>query len=312
MKLSTSTGDFSCYFDSVSDKVKQYKGLPFKYINLEQTGNIPLLLNGDDYAVDALIDKLKEAAEYAGISYVLSHAPNLDAYSELNDEHYWSVINAIIRSMHVCRSLGIDRIVVHASSNKDFDYKTFYNLNKKFYGDLIPTMEKLNITAMVENMHVRPCVEFSTGAEMREFLDEMNHPLLGACWDTAHCNLNPTAREIGQYNNIIALGKYLKALHISDNLERGHQHSWPFAGNINFDEVMQGLIDVDYDGYFNFEASYTLLHQNNPPRSRKPFEHNGETITKLINPSVELKKKAVELLYEVGKHILTTYDCFEE
>ena len=173
-------------------------------------------------------------------------------------------------------------------------------------------MEKYNVTVMIENMHVRPCVEFSTGAEMAEFLEEMNHPLLAACWDTAHCNLNPTAREIGQYNNIIALGKYLKGLHIADNLERGHQHSWPFAGNINFDEVMQGLIDVNYDGYFNFEASYTLLHRGNSGGKRREFIHNGQIVDKLYNPTIELKKKAIELLYDIGKHILTTYDCFEE
>ena len=51
----------------------------------------------------------------------------------------------------------------------------------------------------------------------------------------------------------------------------------------------QGLLDVQYDGYFTFEASYTLL-----------------------SPSLELKKQAVDLLYEVGKYILETYQCFEE
>lgn len=74
---------------------------------------------------------------------------------------------------------------------------------------------------------------------------------------------------------------------------------------------MQGLIDVNYDGYFTFEASYTLLHQNNIPYHRKPWEHNGKIITTLQSPSLELKKKAVDLLYETGKYILETYHCFE-
>ena len=39
-----------------------------------------------------------------------------------------------------------------------------------------------------------------------------------------------------------------------------HHHSWPFAGIINFDEVMIALKEVGYRGYFNFEASYTLHH----------------------------------------------------
>jgi hypothetical protein len=74
---------------------------------------------------------------------------------------------------------------------------------------------------------------------------------------------------------------------------------------------MQGLLDVNYDGYCTFEASYTLLHHNNPPHGRGAWNHNGETVRKLLDPSIELKKKAVDLLYETGKYILETYECYE-
>lgn len=75
---------------------------------------------------------------------------------------------------------------------------------------------------------------------------------------------------------------------------------------------MQGLIDVNYDGCFTFEASYALLHQMNLPYRRKAFEYNGNTVTKLSSPSIELKKQAVSLLYETGKYILESYNCFED
>ena len=90
-----------------------------------------------------------------------------------------------------------------------------------------------------------------------------------------------------------------------------HHHSWPFAGIINFDEIMQALIDVNYDGYFNFETSYTLLHHNNIPYHRKPWEYQGEPRTTLLDPSLELKQKAVDLLYDIGKYILESYNCFD-
>ena len=47
------------------------------------------------------------------------------------------------------------------------------------------------------------------------------------------------------------IGDKLKGLHISDNFGDSHHHSWPFAGIINFDSVMQGLVDVNYDGIIN-------------------------------------------------------------
>ena len=171
--------------------------------------------------------------------------------------------------------------------------------------------EKYNITVMIENWDYTE-THISTGRQMRDFLDYMNHPLLAACWDTAHGNIEPIARAVGQYDNITALGGYLKGLHISDNFGDTHHHTWPFAGVINFDSVMQALIDVKYDGYFNFEASYTLLHLNNVPVPRNPWVYKGETVTKLLSPSVELKKKAVDLLYDTGKYLLETYNCFEE
>ena len=153
---------------------------------------------------------------------------------------------------------------------------------------------------------------FSTGKQLREFIDYVDHPLLAACWDTAHGNIAKTARELGQYENIVAIGDRVKGMHISDNFGDTHHHTWPFAGVINFDSVVQGLLDVNYDGFFTFEASYTLRHQMNMPCRRKEWEHNGETVTRLLNPSMDLKKKAVSLLYDTGKYILETYDCFEE
>ena len=148
--------------------------------------------------------------------------------------------------------------------------------------------------------------------DMRELIDKVGHPLFAACWDTAHGNIAKEARAIGQYENIMALGDKLKGLHISDNFGDTHHHTWPFAGIINFDEVMQALVDINYDGYFNFEASYTLIRQENLPYRRKAWEHDGKTVTTLLNPSVTLKQRAVDLLFDVGQHILEAYGCFEE
>lgn len=321
MKLVTSTGDFSYYVDTVAEKVRCLKGTKFKYINLEQTGNIPELMSDYDSDYLRLADDFGNAAAYAGVKYVVSHAPCHhfiipEAYGNKDDETYRRQIRAIRRSIEICHILGIPRIVVHACVDRnfprsEFSQKDFYTYNEAFYREFYDLMEKYNITVMTENWD-NSRTHFSTGRQIRAFLDYMNHPLLGACWDTAHGNIDLAAREIGQYRNIVDIGDKLFGLHISDNFGDTHHHTWPFAGIINFDSVMQGLIDVSYNGFFTFEASYTLLHEENLPYSRAPFEYNGDTITKLLRPSIELKRKAVDLLYETGKYILTQYDLFEE
>lgn len=318
MKLCTSTGDFGWYVEnnSITEKIKCFKGSKFKYINLSQTGVVPEFFSENDDDWKRLANDWGNAAAEAGVTFVVSHAPLmhfpiLNALKDHEDDEYQKSIRAVRRSIEICHILGIKRIVVHACVSLDFTVEDLYRYNTMFYGDLLDLAEKYNIIIMIENWD-NHATHFSTGKQLRDFVDHMGHPLFGICWDTAHGNIDKVARELGQYENITAIGNKLKGLHISDNFGDCHHHSWPFAGIINFDSVMQGLLDVGYDGYFTFEASYTLLHQHNLPRHREVWQHNGETVTKLASPSLALKEKAVDLLYEVGKHILTTYDCFEK
>ncbi len=265
MKLATSTGDFKFYVPTIAEAVRSFKGLPFKYLNLEQTWTLPEFLSENDDGYKRLADDWGEAAVFAGVKYAASHAPSLypprlEALENPNDEVYRSKVRAIRRSIEICHILGIERIVVHSCCSPDFSVEQLYRYNSMFYRDLLDLAEKHNVMIMTENWDSDQ-YKFSTGKEMRDFIDYMDHQLLAACWDTAHGNIDPKARDIGHYDNLIALGDKLKGLHISDNFGDCHHHTWPFAGIINFDSVMQALLDVKYDGYFTFEASYTLLHQ---------------------------------------------------
>ena len=316
MKLSSSTGDFGPYVDTLPQEVACFKGTKFKYLNIELSGSNPEFLSDNDDDWKRLAEVCKSAAEDAGIKYVLSHAPCFHkpifaAMTDRSDETYRRNVCAIRRSMEVSNALGVKRTVIHACPDDSFSVDELYSYNKMFYSEFFDLAEKYGMTILTENWD-NDATKFSTGKQMREFIDSVDHPLLAACWDTAHGNLAKEARAIGQYENIVALGDKLKGLHISDNFGDVHHHSWPFAGIISFDQVMQGLTDIGYDGYFNFEASYTLLHHTNLPYHRKPWIYKGEKKMTLLDPSVELKQKAVDLLYETGRYILDTYDCFEE
>ena len=316
MKLSSSTGDFSHYVTTVPEKVMCFKDTRFRYVNLEQTGSSPAFFSESEDDWKYFAQECAEAADIAGVRYVISHAPCLHnaipaALKNPDDETYRRNVRAIRRSIEVCHALNIPRIVIHACPDKSFTRDTFYCYNAMFYREFLDLAEKYGITILTENWD-HDSTLFSTGRQLCDFVDFVNHPLLAICWDTAHGNLAQSAREIGQYQNILAIGDKLKGLHVSDNFGDCHHHSWPFAGIINFDEIMQGLLDVHYDGYFNFEASYTLLHHNNAPYHRQPFVHQGKTVTTLLDPSLALKKKAVDLLYDVGQYILQSYHCFEE
>ena len=310
MKLSTSTGDFTGYVGSIAEEIACFGRTKFKYLNLEQSGDAYTTEDGEEWKRKA--DEWGEAAAKAGVTFVVSHSPCVNAFGTLDEAQYNAAVRAIRRSLEVCNVLGIKRTVVHASRNVSFTCQDFFRQNKRFYSDLFDLMEKYDITVMTENMDGSPWYPLSTGKEMREFIEYVDHPLMAGCWDTAHGNNDPKVKYWGQYQCIVDLGDKLKGVHIADNMGDGfHLHSWPLAGTVNFDSVLQGLLDVDYDGFFNFEASYSLLHTCNYPCRRKAWEHDGETVSKLLNPSLKLKSAAVDLLYDIGEYMLESYGCFE-
>ena len=311
MKLVSSTGDFTHYVDSIEQEIREFQDSKFRYVNLEQV-DASFEQDGEEWR--RKVDAWGQAAADAGVTFLASHSPCVNAFAmPCDEETYQNAVRAIRRSIEACHILGIPATVVHACSNVNMSYMDFYRENKRFYADLFDLMEKYNVKVLTENMHEFAYFHLSTGKEMREFIDYVDHPLFGACWDTAHGNLNRKCRDQGQYQCITDIGDKLWGLHISDNFGDGpHHHTWPFAGIINFDSVMQGLVDVGYQGPFTFEASYTLLHAKNLPYKRQPWAHNGETVTKLLSPPLALKKQAMDLLYDTGKYILETYNCFEE
>lgn len=308
MKLATSTGDFIRYSYSIAEAVRSFADTKFRYLNLE-------LDNGceeTDMEPEKAAALLQQAAEEAGITYSTAHAPCLDAFDGDRD-HYDHCIRSIRNAIGISGRLGIKGIVVHASGSTAFTRDEYFRRNMAFYSEFFDLMEKYGITVMTENMANSSVSWLSAGKDVRELADYVDHPLFGVCWDTAHANLNAAARPIGQYDNILAVGDKLKGLHIADNFGDGpHHHTFPFAGIINFDSVMQALLDVDYGGYFTFEASYTLLHHTNLPYHRQSWEHDGQTVSRLLDPPITLKQEAVDLMYDIGAYILKTYDCFEE
>jgi hypothetical protein len=48
------------------------------------------------------------------------------------------------------------------------------------------------------------------------------------------------------------------------------------------------------------------------PNFRREWQFRSEKVTRLKDVPAPLKRQAVALLYQIGKHMLTEYGCFEE
>ena len=252
-----------------------------------------------DLAWKKQIEEARAAAEECGFQFVQAHAPGYNP--GFDDSNYDQCIRAMQRSVEACEMLGISRTVMHTCFSEKFKYPAdrngYFEYNRKFVGDVLKTAEKFGITICIENTSNGNAGELyfpRTGAEMNDFIAYMDHPLLGACWDTGHAVMD--LRD--QYMELKELGKNLKAIHVHDNGVHSDQHLAPYCGKLQLDSVVKGLIDIDYDGNFTFESDMFMNHRNGDgPLRQLPLE---------------LRKDALSLLYKIAKFALKTYNIKAE
>lgn len=271
--------------------------------------NITLSYLGDDF--EARAHALKNNLALCGMTAPQAHAPIVNPFDP-QEVDYMTIFE---RALRFCEIAGIPMVVIHAGAVKDNTREEYFENNVSFYRSLIPAAEKTGIGVLIENIgHAGDSNFLRTGTDLREMIDRVDHPLFTACWDTGHGNL--TKQNL--YDTIKTLGDKLSALHVHDNVgyfepsyrhHRIDMHTTPFAtqyASVNYDALIQGLIDIGYKGTFNFEV-LTMTRAIRPS-----FTYNGEVVRTLEQPPIFLWKQANTLLYNTGKYMLECYGIFEE
>lgn len=311
MKLCTTTGDLLYYSDSPAQAVRAFEGTGFRHLDFSfwrmAWGEKVIL--ADDW-----MEPVKAAAKEAeklGFDFVQAHSPGNNPFEPGDFEE---VVLANTRSIEACGYLGINKIVVHSGTVRELlypnDREEYFKKSRSFYERLYPAMEKYNVKVLIENGCTRDGYSYfpTNGEEMASFIDYCGHPLLGACWDTGHGNV---IKEC-PYDDLMTLGDRLEALHVQDNFGHHDDHLAPYMGTLDIDSVMNALLDgsfVKRGCYFTFECD-NIISRNaacSEDRRRDPrFKQVAN------EPTLELKRAAVAFIYQIGKAILSAYDCFEE
>ena len=308
MKLSFA--DFPLdYFPDISGDLPARLGYirecGFKIIDFNVTADYL----GDDYKSRAAY--VRACLAEKGMEAHQAHAPIVNPFGE-NSGDYMTVYT---RALEFCAVAGIPQMVIHAGAVKGNTREEYFARNLEFYRSLAPWAEKTGVLILVENIgHANDDNFLRVGEDVAEMLELIDSPHFAACWDTGHGNLN----KQDLYRTVTLLGKRLKALHVHDNCAyfepsyRHHRidmHTTPFAtqyASVNYDALLQGLIDIGYEGTFNFEV-LTMTRAIRPA-----FTYGGEVVKKLEQPPLSLWVKANALLYETGKYMLEAYGLFEE
>ncbi len=111
------------------------------------------------------------------------------------------------------------------------------------------------------------CYMYNTMADLSTLVTAVDHPNLGAMYDTHHANLE----EKSQADAIRLIAPQLKHFHVSEN-DRGA----PGSGQVHWEEVFGTLREIDYQGWVTIEAFCTaqpdFANAINVWRDFSPFE----------------------------------------
>ena len=307
MRLATTIGEFYPYVGTPAAAVRQYEGTGFRCLDYSfWDDNEPgAPMQGDDWR--KIVEAAGEEAARLGFTFVQAHSPNYNPMDPRTDHERGMLTTR--RAIEACAMLGIPNIVVHPGCAADCRYpqgrEEYFRVNKAFYESLFPVMEKTGVNVLIENSaHVNMGGNyfFYDGEDMKNFLAFAGHPLLHACWDTGHANIEGHQRE-----DILALGDDLRAVHINDNRGERDEHVLPFVGAASFDEVLCALIEIGFSGPFTLECNNTLVLPHGWPFGRGEYAESK----KLLTPPVFAYDALEKLLFDLGKYMLTSYGVYD-
>ena len=302
MKIATSTGDFGHYCKTDEERIRQLHQAGFKYIDLSMYRFTPDCAYMQD-GWEKETKKIKNLADELGMQFVQAHSQGGNPFNHWETDF---IVAATLRSIEICAKLGIKNTVVHAGIKLGITKEEWFKLNKEFYNKLLPTAEKYGVNVLCENstsVNVEGYYYANSGKDMREFIEYVNHPNFHVCWDTGHANC-----EGSQYEEIMALGEHLYAIHYNDNHGNADEHILPYFGTLNHDEVINALLDVGYKGYFTLECDSSLRQPKCWLGDRRAFERDKRALV----PPYFMQQDIEKLLYKTAKYLLEQYGLFEE
>lgn len=306
MKIATTTGDFVFFCPSDEERIRELHRAGFRYIDLNMYAFKPDSPYMGEGWREAVL-RLRECAEGLGMKFVQAHSQGGNPLSD-DPNHVDFLLRATLRSIEICEMLGIKNTVVHNGFQKGISKEEWFLQNKIFYERLFPTMERCGVNVLCENStksNMGDRYFINSGKDMREFIEYVDHPMIHGCWDTGHANC-----EGSQYDEILAIGEELYAIHYNDNHGLKDDHVAPFLGTLNHDEIMCALMDVGFTGYFTLECDSSLRRFNQWTGKRRRFE--GQDIDpKLNEPQLFMQRHIETMMYDTAKWMLKAYGLFE-
>jgi len=201
--------------------------------------------------------KLRKYADELGIRCNQAHAQFPSSRGTDADA---AIFQNVVENMEAASILGAEIIVVHPMQHLNYaeHQRELFALNVDFYKRLIPYAQRFGIKVATENMwqtnngsRVPSDSVCSRAWEFCELIDAVDSPWLVGCLDIGHVSL--MGADIPAFIRTMG-AKRLQALHLHDTDLQHDSHTLPYTLKVNYDEVIQALHEIGYQGDITFEA----------------------------------------------------------
>ncbi len=134
-----------------------------------------------------------------------------------------------------------------------------------------------NVMLCPEALNRFECYLYNTMADLKTLVEAVDHPNLGAMYDTHHSNIE----EKSQSEALKTIAPVLKHIHISEN-DRGT----PGSGQVQWNDVFPTIKEIGYDGWLTIEAFSTII----------PEFANAINVWRDYSPSEDIYTKGLQFI----------------
>ena len=261
--------------------IKRLEDSKFAYANLNFF-EIQELLDKNDY--EDIFGDLIEFLKDSSITFNIAHAPIhypffFNNYYKRNDIGILG--DRILKSIDISKEVGVKKIVIHVGTyldeNYNYDIENSIEHNIKYLEPFVKKAVENNILIAIENgtqMQKDEPLFKNTAPYIDELIQIVEYynkkygkEVMGICFDFGHANVG----NLDIPNEIKKIGNKLKVTHIHDNYGTD-SHNQPFDGTINWVDVRNSLIDINYDGELTSEVRYTIEELSDSTNINKTYD----------------------------------------
>jgi len=236
-----------------------------------------------------------------GVTPVIAHVTRVNPFD--GEE----AVRQVERAVQCASRMGIEQLVVPLGMTANNTRRQYETGNQGYLRRVLRAAEDENMTLLIEHAggwHMPNYMHYAM--ELNRMMEKLGMP------EKLKVNLsiaNMGMTDMNPYPDIRVLGSAIQNVDASDNFgsmalavapERENLGFAPLMGYIDYDQVMQGLCDVGYSGFFNLRL--------NMPRV---FEKPSKDAPLAIMPQ-HLTKRLLAWSRRVTESVLKAYDCLDQ